>query len=232
MTTLSISDYLKYASLQMAAEAFIRNESTLVLAGSGQALKDALIDGNKRSLLFTETQATAFAAQWEVVDQRANTTTGFSGTLFRNKANPTELVLSFRSTEFIDDFARDNKGTNELELAEGGFALGQIADMEAWYSQLSGQGGPLAGKTYAVTGYSLGGHLATVFNQLRQAEIQQGPPRANLADIITFNGAGVGQIGNGSLSAMVNRFVDLRRQAATTEGLSGMFSELKGSASN
>lgn len=228
MTTLSISDYLKYASLQMAAEAFIRNESTLVLAGSGQALKDALIDGNKRSLLFTETQATAFAAQWEVVDQRANTTTGFSGTLFRNKANPTELVLSFRSTEFIDDFARDNKGTNELELAEGGFALGQIADMEAWYSQLSGQGGPLAGKTYAVTGYSLGGHLATVFNQLRQAEIQQGPPRANLADIITFNGAGVGQIGNGSLSAMVNRFVDLRRQAATTEGLSGMFSTFEG----
>jgi hypothetical protein len=159
-------------------------------------------------------------------------TPAFSGTLFkaRNKANPTELVISFRSTEFIDDHARDNKATNELELAEGGFALGQIADMEAWYADLlskplPGTGGqpPLAGKTYSVTGYSLGGHLATVFNQLRQAEIQQGPPRANLADVITFNGAGVGQIRNGSLSAMVNRFTDLRSQAATTEGLSWMF---------
>ena len=231
MLTLTTADYLKYANLQMAAEAFIRDEKTLELFGTGQPLIEILKAGNKRSLLFTETQATAFAGQWEVVDQRANTPTGFSGTLFKaikdNAAlgiKKDDLVVSFRSTEFIDDFARDNKGTNELELAEGGFALGQIADMEAWYSELAADPSKLAGKTYSVTGYSLGGHLATVFNQLRQAEIQQGPPRANLADVITFNGAGVGQIGNGSLSAIVNRFVDLRRQAATTEGLSRMFS--------
>lgn len=102
---LSITDYLKYANLQMAAEAFIRNETTLVLAGSGQALKDALIDGNKRSLTFTQTQAEAFAHQttgWTVLDQKANTHTGFSGTLFKNNQT-NELVLSFRSTEFIDD---------------------------------------------------------------------------------------------------------------------------------
>ena len=77
MPALTITDYLKYANLQMAAEAFIRNESTLALAGSGQALKDALVDGNKRSFKFTETQATAFAdptTGWTVLDQRANTT--------------------------------------------------------------------------------------------------------------------------------------------------------------
>jgi hypothetical protein len=189
MAIPTVSDYLKYANLQMAAEAFLKDELTGEERYSGGNLITALKAGNERTLLFTETQATAFAAQWEVVDQRANTMTGFSGTLFRNRANPTELVLSFRSTEFIDDFARDNKGTNELELAEGGFALGQIADMEAWYSELltkRDENGQLvlAGKTYSVTGYSLGGHLATVFNQLRQAEIQQGPPRANLADVI------------------------------------------------
>jgi len=117
VTTPTIADYLKYANLQMAAEAFLVDSQEKPL--TGQFYIDALIDGNKRSLVFTETQATAFAAQWEVVDQRANTNTGFSGTLFRNKANPNELALSFRSTEFIDDHARDNKATNELERTKG-----------------------------------------------------------------------------------------------------------------
>jgi hypothetical protein len=186
MPTLTIADYLKYANLQMAAEAFIRDEQTLVLASTPEAVISALIEGNKRSLKFTRPQAEAFvdaAKGWTVLDQRANTNTGFSGTLFRNNATG-ELVLSFRSTEFIDDHARDNKATNDLEIDGTGFALGQVADMEEWYATLSASGGPLAGKTYSVTGYSLGGHLATVFNQLRQAEIQQGPPRANLADVI------------------------------------------------
>ncbi len=228
MAALTIADYLKFANLQMAAEAFIRDEQTGILATTPQDIARALERGNNRSLLFTETQATAFAAQWEVLDQRANTGTGFSGTLFRNKANPNELVLSFRSSEFIDDFARDNKATNEFEIAQGGFALGQIADMEAWYAELltkfDANGQPmLAGKTYSVTGYSLGAHLATVFNQLRQVEIQQGPPRANLADVITFNGAGIGQIDNGSLAGMVQRFQSLRNQAASADGLRNLF---------
>ena len=44
---------------------------------------------------------------WVVLDQRINTSTGFSGTLFKH-AQTRELVMSFRSTEFIDDAARDN----------------------------------------------------------------------------------------------------------------------------
>ena len=228
MTNPTITDYLKYANLQMGAEAFLKDELTGEERYSGGNLITALKAGNNRSLLFTQTQAEAFAAQWEVLDQRANTTTGFSGTLFRNKANPTELVLSFRSTEFLDDAARDNKATNELEISEGGFALGQIADMEGWYAELLTKpdvnGQPmLAGKTYAVTGYSLGGQLATVFNQLRQDELRNGPPPAVLADVITFNGAGVGQIGNGSLAGMVQRFQSLRAQAASADGLVGLF---------
>ena len=193
MTAPTITDYLKYANLQMAAEAFIRDEVTNALASSGTDLITALKAGNNRSLKFTEPQAEAFADQWEVLDQKANTGTGFSGTLFKaikdNAAlgiKKDDLVVSFRSTEFIDDHARDNKATNDLEIDGTGFALGQIADMEAWYAQLSAEGGPLAGKTYSVTGYSLGGHLATVFNQLRQAELQAGPPRAALDQVVTF----------------------------------------------
>ncbi len=228
MAIPTVTDYLKFANLQMAAEAFLVDSNGTPLT-AGRYI-EALKAGNNRSLLFTETQATAFADPdkgWTVLDQRANTTTGFSGTLFKNNQTG-ELVLSFRSSEFIDDFARDNKATNEFEIAQGGFALGQIADMEAWYAELltkfDANGQPmLAGKTYAVTGYSLGAHLATVFNQLRQAELQSGPPAAALAEVITFNGAGVGQIDNGSLAGMVQRFQSLRNQAAGADGLLGLF---------
>ena len=100
MANPTISDYLKYANLQMAAEAFLINGDGTPKTGSDYT--QALTDGNFHASKFTATQAAEFAAQWEVVDQLANTTTGFSGTLFRNKANPNELVISMRSTEFID----------------------------------------------------------------------------------------------------------------------------------
>ncbi len=228
MTVPTIADYLGYANLQMAAEAFIQNEETLVLAGSGETLVEALKAGNGHASRFTETQATAFAGQWEVLDQRANTNTGFSGTLFKAiKDNialgikKDDLVVSFRSTEFIDDAARDNEATNTQEIFKFGFAFGQLADMEKWYADLSREGGPLDGKTFSVTGYSLGAHLATAFNLLHPG----------IADrVITFNGAGIGKVGDGSLSGtqaslreMIGRFRSLLAQAATSSGLEGTF---------
>lgn len=64
-------------------------------------------------------QAADFLGKWEVVAQQDNTPTGFSGTLFKSKATG-ELVLSFRSTEFVDDNARDNVAANALEIKEYG----------------------------------------------------------------------------------------------------------------
>ncbi|MES2637365.1 MAG: hypothetical protein V4605_08570, partial [Pseudomonadota bacterium] len=59
---LNISDYLKYADLQMAAEAFIReNGIGGKLFGEGEALQRALIVGNKHSSRFTKAQAAQFA---------------------------------------------------------------------------------------------------------------------------------------------------------------------------
>ena len=97
---LAVADILKYANLQTAAESF--------LVRADGAVRDdivkALTDGNNRSLKFTQTQAQAFAdpnSGWTVLAQKANTASGFSGTLF--KSNETgELVLSFRSTEIVD----------------------------------------------------------------------------------------------------------------------------------
>lgn len=49
------------------------------------------------------------------------TATGFSGTLFENSLTR-EPVLSFRSTEFLDDAVRGNTATNMLEIDGTGFA--------------------------------------------------------------------------------------------------------------
>lgn len=183
MTAPTITEILDYANLQMAAEAFLADPAD----PTGKLLKlnihQALIEGNGHASVFTETQAEAFLNRWEVVAQKANTGTGFSGTLFRNKETK-ELVMSFRSTEFIDDSARDNQATNSLEIKGTGFAWGQLRDMKSWYEELQKTGGPLAGnQPFSVTGYSLGGHLATAFNLMYSGRAEQ---------VVTFNGAGVG----------------------------------------
>ena len=229
MSTPTTSDYLKYSLLQMAAEALLRDEATGFLNKSEDDLVDALKEGNKHNSRFTESEARKFAAKWEVVDQRANTSTGFSGTLFRN-VDTDELVLSFRSTEFVDDAVRDNAATNALEIKDTGWAWGQIADMEAWYAELATGGGPLEGRTFSVTGYSLGGHLATAFNLLHPDAAQQ---------VVTFNGAGVGQFNTGTLqealSETLSDFVSLRaypeqikeRLAITLAPLSELYDQIR-----
>jgi hypothetical protein len=99
--------YLKYANLQMAAEA------SLPAGFAGAIPKEFLTAGNNRASKFTD------ADQWTVVSHQEDTSTGFSGTLFRYEgaSDPIrglingELVMSFRSTEFADDAARDNQET-------------------------------------------------------------------------------------------------------------------------
>jgi hypothetical protein len=210
MTTQpTIQQLLTFASLQMAAEA--RLPITDGSAPSRALLEDALILGNQRASVFTSTQAREFASNWDVVAQRS-TETGFSGAVFQNRQTG-ELVVSLRSTEFIDDFARDNKATNELEISQHGFAFGQLRDMERWFAELNTSGGALAGRSFSVTGYSLGGHLATAFNMMHGGELMlDGSQRVR--QVVTFNGAGVGEVlpGN-SLSGVVQRFEALSTNA-------------------
>jgi hypothetical protein len=206
----TITDYLKYANLQMAAEALLvdslGNPYTDV-----DNVKRALIAGNGHSSRFTQELATQFTDQWQVVDQSANTLTGFSGTLFRAIKTDVaagitagDLVISFRSTEFIDDAVRDNLATNSMEIKNTGFAWGQLADMEAWYKSLV-DGGKITGPLSA-TGYSLGGHLATAFNMLHGSAV--------IDQVVTFNGAGVGKVTQGSLQQSLANFNALRGSSA------------------
>jgi hypothetical protein len=176
MAAPTIADYLKYASLQMAAEAFLKEKDpdtgNWIKRYSERPLITALTRGNRRNSRFTESEAEKFSKDWKVLDQLPNTPTGFSGTLFYN-TKTFEYVISFRSTEFIDDAIRDSASTNTMEVHDTGWAWGQITDMEAWYAGLRQSRLLPPGTKPAVTGYSLGGHLATTFNLPHRSEIGQ-----------------------------------------------------------
>lgn len=201
----------------MAAEAFFLDERNKLIKDQAGLIR-ALMDSNRHASRFTDTQAKKFAdanTGWTVVSQYSadnpgtenvieTSTTGFSGTLFKNNQTG-EYVLSFRSTELIDDAARDNRATNTLEISNTGFAFGQIAEMEAWYSQIKSTIGDPS--QLSVTGYSLGGHLATVFNLLRKEE------GVKLKQVVTFNGAGVGEWKTTSLTQLVSGFSTLLAEA-------------------
>ena len=217
--------YLKYANVQMAAESYFGLQPESANVGQvlqniqGDMLIPLIINGNTRSSKFTSTAAADFATKWSIVEHLSDTATGFSGTLFRARQDdPTqgikagELVLSFRSTEFIDDAARDNKATNELEVKKFGWAFGQIADMEDWYQNLKATGKIPASAQVSVTGYSLGGHLATAFNLIRQDKAEL----TDVAGTYTFNGAGVGKLNSGqSLSSIIDTFDTDRSSGAS-----------------
>ena len=163
MSKSKLSTWLEYANLQMAAEAFLIDRDTGVPRFSGDALTLALIEGNGHNTKFTSTQAAQFAAEYTVVAHQQNTGTGFSGTLFKDTQTG-EYTLSFRSTEFVDDVIADSVGTNE-GISQYGWAFGQISDMETWWNSIKGE--IPVGQKISVTGYSLGGHLATAFAQLQ-----------------------------------------------------------------
>ncbi|PKO34527.1 MAG: hypothetical protein CVU34_07170 [Betaproteobacteria bacterium HGW-Betaproteobacteria-7] len=243
MATPTLAETLKFANLQMAAEALFgfdanRNPNqapgdTASTTGHSIGLIPigVLTEGNRHASKFTQTEAEKFVTQWAVVDHISNTPTGFSGTLFRAlKDDPSQgivkdqLVLTFRSTEFIDDAARDNEATNKLEIKEHGWAFGQLSDMEAWYQSLKVDGVSLSQKQFSVLGYSLAGHLATAFNLMHGLDSYGG--QKLIQNVVTFNGAGVGKIGDGSLVTtqvklpeMIQAFSALRTQAEGPDGL-------------
>ncbi len=61
--------------------------------------------------------------------------------------------------------------------------------MEQWFQTLKKEGLISNNQQITVTGYSLGGHLATAFHILHQDE-------GLIKNTFTFNGAGVGSIGS------------------------------------
>ena len=148
-TKNEFAQYLEFCNLQVASESFLVDKNDLpntILSASlvDQNLINKLVQGNEHSSKFTDVQAADFASKWEVVAHKGNTNTGFSGTLFKAKVTipgtgivEGQYVISFRSTEFIEDSIHDNRATNTLEIKEKGWAFGQIADMSSGLVRLN-----------------------------------------------------------------------------------------------
>ena len=198
MSVSDIRTWLQFATQQMAAESYLDS----INLSSRTEVKDQLLLGNNHPLLdpslsgktrFTNVLADQFLNRYQIVDHHANDATGFSATLIKNLSDPAgnTFTLSFRSLEYQDrvnggDWERDGQGGAAGEIAGAGFALGQLVSMERYYAELKNSGKLPVGATLNVTGYSLGGHLATVFTELHSADIQH---------TTIFNGAGRGLIG-------------------------------------
>jgi len=223
MKNNQLNRLLEFSSIQMASEAFLLREvDNDVLQTDTNLLLDRLREGNTHASKFMPGQAQRFVDAYEVLAQFRNDPllaggTGFSATLFKRRGTE-EYTLSFRSTEFLDDPARDTKATNELEIKQLGWAFGQIAVMEDWYKNtLRAEGGLLQGKEFSVTGYSLGGHLATAFNILRREEATATGESSPVIETYTFNGAGVGAVLNGRrLTDIIADFNRIRDDYATS----------------
>lgn len=224
MPLSDIRTWLQFATLQMAAESYLdginlssRNEvKDKLLLGSNHPLLDPSLTGKTR---FTNVLADQFLDRYQIIDHHANDTTGFSATLMFDTQTST-YTLSFRSTEFRDqseggDYERDGVFAAPLtfaadgEIGAHGFAFGQLAAMEDYYSQLTTSGALPTGATLNVTGYSLGGHLATIFTELHASD-----HNIVFGQTYTFNGAGRGHLtGPGVTEATrIDGMLDLLRE--------------------
>src|SRR6266850_7285307 len=208
---------------QMAADSYLES----IPPGSTDELRSALLRGNNRRdpdlptsglTRFTKVQATEFVGRYEVVNQLSENpsngqptvfngiplNTGFSATLIRERGTE-NYTLAIRSTEIKPwseggDRERDALGA-DLALAWDGFAWAQIDTMERYYSWLKSSGTLPPGARLDVTGYSLGGHLATVFTELHRTD-----PAISFGQTVTFNAPGRGILtqSDGSLASALS----------------------------
>ena len=158
---MSITTWLNFAILQMAAESYLHginfnDDETVIARLTAGNNAPGFTPQNPGATRFVDLagisnaseitgSAQAFAARYQIIDHHANDATGFSATLMRDNQTG-EYTLSFRSTEFknqVDggDYERDGANGPFLTGADGeivakGFAFGQLAAMEDYFRDL------------------------------------------------------------------------------------------------
>jgi len=208
MSQSNISIWLRFAQQQIAAESYLHD----ININDPAAVAAALVRGNNRQgfpeggfTRLVQIQAQQFVQRYQILDHHANDATGFSATLMRDTQTG-EYTLSLRSTEFKPAILGGDKERDALQadadIALHGFAFGQLAAMEEYFARLKqgvksdGTIDPTLQAFFAtpghainVTGYSLGGHLATVFTELHYNDND-----IAFGHTYTFNGAGRGPV--------------------------------------
>jgi Ca2+-binding RTX toxin-like protein len=208
----NITTWLKFALQQMAAESYLdginllnEDQVRLRLSDGNNDTRiiqpDPITGELPGKTRFTNVLADRFLSTYDIIDHHANDASGFSATLMRDTTTG-EYTLSFRSTEFKPAALGGDKERDALQadadIGLHGFAFGQLAAMEEYFARLKqgvksdGTIDPtlqaffaIPGHVINVTGYSLGGHLATVFTELHESEVAQ---------TYIFNGSGRGHV--------------------------------------
>jgi len=202
----NVAELYEFSLLQMVAEAYLEG----VALTNQQAVFDAVNRGNNRpgfvdqagATRLTRSQFDEFWTRYAIKDQLSDyggdgqpaflpgssilANSGLSATLIQEKGTD-RYTLAIRSTEFKTlsdggDRPRDVLGA-DLLLSQWGFAWAQVDALERFYDWLRNTGMLPSNAILNVTGYSLGGHLATVFTELHASAVNQ---------TVTFNGAGRG----------------------------------------
>jgi hypothetical protein len=106
------------------------------------------------NMKFSLVQATEFAANWQVVHHQSDTTSGYSGTLFKYIGNDPnsgftngELVFSQRGTAGI---LSDLVVTDLHQITENGLAFRQIVDMYNYWQRLTAASGATVHEAHLV----------------------------------------------------------------------------------
>ena len=195
MPQSQIATWLDFSLQQIAAESYLDDPGglqTQLTRGNNNFGVDPQTGPLLGVTRLTSLLVDRFIAKYDIVNHHANDSTGFSATLMQ-EIGTNNFTLSFRSSEYQPqtnggDRTRDLLGADaEISLGDG-FAVGQLLAMENYYQSLKDSGLLPAGAVFNVTGYSLGGHLATVFTELHTTEINH---------TYTFNGAGRGHVTGG-----------------------------------
>jgi len=159
----TISAWLDSAQVQIASESYLQG----VLA-KPRELRVSLLAGNTPSAYVDATgqqigegsirlvgsadenlgqQIDRFLDKYEIIDQHANDSSGFSATLLRTRSGEPDAgryVLAFRSTEAKNpipgalggDFDRDGYYGADGEIQKYGYAFGQLLAMQRYWQRL------------------------------------------------------------------------------------------------
>lgn len=240
-----IRTWLDFALQQMAGESYIHRflsgelglNAVLKMGSNNLPGDQSNVDVLSGKTRMTTLQAQAFELRYQIVDHHVNDASGFSATLLLDTQTQ-QYTLSMRSTEYAADSnggdrSRDIFGA-DTEIKSSGFALAQLVSMKRYFEALqqgktsNGTIDPvLAGffantkNTINVTGYSLSGHLATVFTELYAERVAQ---------TYTFNAAGRGDFRNVSFSTEAQEadriramVADLDARLSVTDPLGALF---------
>ncbi|MDP3744636.1 MAG: calcium-binding protein [Methylotenera sp.] len=130
--TTNTTKLFQLAQLAEAAYANLISGANLIQELQGSGMK------------FSDTQAEEFAANWQVVSHQPDTTSGYSGTLFKYIGNDQnsgftngELVFAQRGTAGLDDLVI----TDLHEITANGLAFSQIVDMYNYWQRLTAVSG-------------------------------------------------------------------------------------------